>query len=152
MNFPELTIVNIYLPNGTRSLERLEVKAGFCEALRSYCQRLLTLNHNKVLVIGDFNILMSLDDAVPPEDPKCEVTQYSTFRSEEREWLNSLVDLGFYDGFRVTHPTSRSKTWYDPMSKRGILRIDFAFIDKRLPMHWRVDHNYVKGLSDHAQV
>ena len=152
VNFPELTIVNIYLPNGTRSLERLEVKAGFCEALRSYCQRLLTLNHNKVLVIGDFNILMSLDDAVPPEDPKCEVTQYSTFRSEEREWLNSLVDLGFYDGFRVTHPTSRSKTWYDPMSKRGILRIDFAFIDKRLPMHWRVDHNYVKGLSDHAQV
>ena len=152
VTFPSLTIVNIYVPNGTRSLERLDTKAGFCDSLKSYCQQLVAMSNNKVLIIGDFNILMSLDDAVPPEDPKCEVTQYSTFRTEEREWLHSLTNLGFYDGFRITHPTSNSKTWYDPMSKRGILRIDFALIDKRLPMNWRVDHNYVKGLSDHAQL
>ena len=151
IQLPGLKIVNLYLPNGTRGEHRQLFKDDFCKSLYDYGQK-LKVGTDFVLVFGDFNIVRTLDDAVKPLDPDNDLEKYSTFRPHEREWINRFIELGLIDGFRRTHPTSKSKTWYDPRLRKGILRIDFAFIDERLHSKWRVDHHWTHGFSDHAQV
>ena len=67
-------------------------------------------------------------------------------------WINKLIDGKFRDGFRFCNPYKYSPTWFCPILKRGICRIDFAFMDKKLPNNWFVSHKRIAGLSDHAQV
>jgi exodeoxyribonuclease-3 len=87
-----------------------------------------------------------------------------SFLPEERDWLQSIMDWGLIDAYRVVHPDVTDRfSWFDYRSrgferepKRG-LRIDLILITEPLRARLRdagIDYD-IRGLakpSDHCPV
>ncbi len=135
-------IYNGYFPQG----ESRDHPVKF-PAKQKYYQdlnRFLAVKHNsnqRVVVMGDYNVAPDdRDIGIGPDNAKRWLKAgKSSFLPEEREWFNSLCELGYYDGFRLCHPTEdqlfswfdyRSKG-FDKMPRRG-LRIDHLMVTEAL--------------------
>jgi len=137
-----ITVINGYFPQGENSAHETKYpnKRKFYADLMSLLNEQFSPDDNLV-VIGDMNIASQESDigigAVNAKrwlrEGKC------CFLPEEREWLQTLMDWGLHDTFRVLHPEiDDSFSWFDYRSrgferdpKRG-LRIDMILATKPL--------------------
>jgi len=125
-------VVNLYVPNGNSvGSEKYEYKLGWLAALNSFLKDELE-NHDKLVVLGDFNIAPDDRDVHNPEqwgeDILCS--------PPERAALQSLLNLGLSDVFRQFEQPEKTFSWWDYRAagfrRNAGLRIDLILASKAL--------------------
>ena len=125
-------ILDLYVVNGQEvGSEKFAYKLNWLQKVREYIARDLA-EHENYVVLGDFNIAPTDADV---HDPRAwhEKILCST---PEREALQSILDLGFSDTFRLFEQEEKSFSWWDYRMngfKRNLgLRIDLILASKAL--------------------
>lgn len=124
-------LFNIYFPNGGASEERLDFKMKFYDFYLKYLDEYLKLQPN-IIITGDFNTAHHEIDLARPKDN----LKTSGFMPMERERLDSLEELGFFDSFRAFNSEPDNYTWWSfrtAARKRNVgWRIDYFYVSKNL--------------------
>ena len=107
----------------------------------------------EVIFCGDVNTAhKEIDLARPKANEK-----FSGFLPQERAWMDTVINGGFIDAFRVFDSAGGHYTWWDLKSgarERNIgWRIDYFFISKNLKNHLKSAsiNNRATG-SDHCPI
>jgi exodeoxyribonuclease III len=129
--YPELTLFNVYYPNGKAGPERLSYKMTFYDVFLKYADT-LKAKGKKLVICGDVNTAhKEIDLARPKENSKV-----SGFLPEERAWIDKLVSHGYVDTFRQFSQEPNQYTWWDMKSgarARNVgWRIDYFFVSENL--------------------
>jgi len=153
----DVRVVNLYIPNGhSVGSEKYEYKLGWLAALRDYLAEELA-RHDKLVVLGDFNIAPADQDVYDAE----KWGEAILCSPKERAALNELLALGLTDVFRKFDQPEKSFSWWDYRAagfrRNAGLRIDLiltsdamtrrcsaSYVDKE-PRAW-------ERPSDHAPV
>lgn len=109
-----LSIVSLYLPSGSSSEERQQIKFSFMERFAPHLAE-LRASRREVVVCGDWNIAHREIDLKNWKSNQ----KNSGFLPEERAWLSNLFDeQGWVDVYRRLYPeaTGNGYTWW---SNRG---------------------------------
>jgi len=150
-------VVNLYVPNGQAvGSDKYAYKLDWLKALRGYLGQELR-DHERLVVLGDFNIAPADEDVYDPEkwgdDVLCSPA--------ERKALGKLLNLGLTDVFRNFEQPEKTFSWWDYRAagfrRNAGLRIDLiltsaamtgactaSYVDKE-PRAW-------ERPSDHAPV
>lgn len=117
-------IVNLYVPNGSAvGTEKYDYKLNWLHHMQNYLQQQL-VEHDNVVVLGDFNIAPEDRDIHDPQEWKdCVLTS-----KKERAALQAILDHGYTDVFRLFEQQEKLFSWWDYRAasfRRGRgLRID----------------------------
>lgn len=129
LEFSDFYLINSYVPNVKRTLERLDYRMQWEDDFRNY----VTILRKKkpVIVCGDFNVAHTEIDIKNAKANRGN----AGFTDEEREKFQILLDSGFIDTFRYQHPEEADwYTWWSYMKgvrERNIgWRIDYFIISK----------------------
>jgi exodeoxyribonuclease-3 len=125
-------IVDLYVVNGEAvGSEKFEYKLRWLQAVREWLRAELAA-HPDMVVLGDFNIAPDDRDV---HDPK-RWREKILCSTPERAALQSLLDLGLHDSFRLFHDDGGHYSWWDyrlAAFQRGWgLRIDLALVSDAL--------------------
>lgn len=150
-------VVNLYIPNGSEvGSEKYAYKLAWLSALRDFLKDELT-RHEKLVVLGDFNIAPADEDVHNPES----WGEGILCSPAERGALRELLGLGLSDVFRKFEQPEKTFSWWDYRAagfrRNAGLRIDLilttdvmtqactrSYVDKE-PRTW-------DRPSDHAPV
>ena len=150
-------VVDLYVPNGSEvGSEKYAYKLSWLAALRGFLEQEIS-QHEKLVVLGDFNIAPA-DEDVHDAEKWGEAILCSP---QEREALKKLLDLGLSDVFRQFEQAEKTFSWWDYRAagfrRNAGLRIDLilasdavsknctaSYVDKE-PRSW-------ERPSDHAPV
>jgi exodeoxyribonuclease III len=127
--FSSFVLFNIYFPNGKKDDVRLQYKLDFYDMFLSVADSIRDEGKH-VVVCGDFNTAhKEIDLAHPKANEK-----RSGFLPVERAWIDTFIDHGFVDTFRVFNKEPKQYSWWDMKThsrQRNIgWRIDYFFVDK----------------------
>jgi exodeoxyribonuclease-3 len=152
-DFGNLSVVSVYLPSGSSSPERQQVKFRFLERFYPHLERLRACGR-EVLLCGDWNIAHREIDL-----KNWRANQKNPgFLPEERAWLTRVFDeLGFVDVFRRLDPRPERYTWWSnrgqAWAKNVGWRIDYQVATPALAASARRASIYTRQrFSDHAPV
>lgn len=128
----DVTLFNIYFPNGKRDETRLKFKMDFYEAFLKVLKRYKKQGNDKIVICGDVNTAhKDIDLARPQENRKI-----SGFLPQECAWIDTLLADGFIDTFREFEKNGGHYSWWDMQSRareRNVgWRIDYFFISQNL--------------------
>lgn len=129
--YDKFYLVNCYVPNSKRELERLDYRAEWEDELRTY---LSILDETKpVIYCGDLNVAHEEIDLKNPS------TNHNNagFTDTEREKFSKLLDAGFTDSFRYKYPDKENKySWWSYMfharEKNTGWRIDYFVVSNKI--------------------
>ncbi len=150
-DFGNLSVISLYLPSGSSSEERQQVKFRFLEAFYPMLRGLQTQGRD-IVICGDWNIAHQNIDL---KNWKGNLKN-SGFLPEEREWIGKVIaELGWVDIWRTLYPETPGYTWW---SQRGQAyakdvgwRIDYQMATPDLADRARSAHVYKQEkFSDHA--
>ena len=96
LEYDNFYLVNAYVPNSKRELERLNERMYFEDEMRKY---LKNLNKN-VIYCGDLNVA---HEEIDIKNAKTN-TRSAGFTIEERNKMTELLESGFTDTFRYLYP------------------------------------------------
>jgi exodeoxyribonuclease-3 len=127
----DITLFNVYFPNGKASQERLDYKMDFYAAFLKLMRKLDKQGKNLV-ICGDVNTAhKEIDLARPRENSKI-----SGFLPQERAWIDDLLASGFIDTFREFDPSPEQYSFWDMKTnarERNVgWRIDCFYVNQRL--------------------
>jgi len=128
-DYPDFTLLNVYVPNGKASKKRLQYKMDFYSAFLNYILH-LEPKAQRLVICGDVNTAhKEIDLARPKQNMKI-----SGFLPEERAWIDTFLAHGFLDTFRLFTAEGGNYTWWDYKTRardRNIgWRIDYFFINR----------------------
>lgn len=128
--YEKFFLVNCYVPNSKRELERLEYRKEWEDDLRNY---LIELDKNKpVIYCGDLNVAHEEIDLKNPS------TNHNSagFTDDEREKMTQLLKSGFVDSYRYKYPEKIEYSWWSYMfhsrEKNVGWRIDYFLVSERI--------------------
>lgn len=150
-DFGQLTVISLYLPSGSSSEERQQVKFSFLEQFFPVLQQLFAQGR-EVVICGDWNIAHQNIDLKNWRGN----LKNSGFLPEERAWLTKVIhDIGWVDIWRMLYPEIAGYTWW---SNRGQAyakdvgwRIDYQMTTPSMAQ--RAEQAFVykeEKFSDHA--
>jgi len=152
LEYPGFYLVNCYTPNAQDGLKRLDFRLHWDDAYRTH---LMKLNENKpVIACADYNVAHQEIDLKNPGSN----SGNAGFSDEERESFSKLLDAGFCDTFRLTHPDAvGAYSWWSyrfhAREKNAGWRIDYFLTSQRLTDQIRSADIYSDVLgSDHCPV
>jgi exodeoxyribonuclease-3 len=125
-------VVNLYVPNGSSvGSEKFTYKLDWLAALKGFLANELEV-HEKLVVLGDFNIAPEDRDVYDPikwgDDILCS--------PPEREALRQLMELGLTDVYRQFDQPDDMFSWWDyraaAFRRNAGLRIDLILANKPL--------------------
>ncbi len=166
-NKEKIVVLNGYFPQGESRNHptKFPNKENFYTNLKNHLNDNLTPDDN-IIVMGDLNIShQDIDIGIGEDNRKRWLrTGKCSFLPEEREWLEDILNWGFYDTYRTIHPEKSDVfSWFDYRSKgferepkRG-LRIDSIMATKSLNdkcVNVGIDYD-IRGMekpSDHCPV
>jgi exodeoxyribonuclease-3 len=127
-----ILVGNMYAPNGNpQPGPKFEYKLAWLDALKAYAQALIDGGVPAVL-IGDYNIIPTDEDVYKPERWKKD----ALFAPAAREKFRELVEQGWTDALRKTHPDERIYTfwhyWRNSFERDAGIRIDHALLSPPL--------------------
>ncbi len=131
LEYDDFYLVNVYVPNVKRTLERLEERMIFDKEFKEYLKNLD--NKKPVIVWGDFNVAHQEIDI---KHAKQKIGN-AGFTNEERQDFSILLKSGFIDTYRYYNPNKEDAyTWWSYMKgvrERNIgWRIDYFLVSKRI--------------------
>lgn len=151
-------VICVYVVNGAAlDSDKYHYKLAWLTAFNHYLSAEIKRYQGQVIVLGDFNIAPSDLDVYDPIAWKEQIL----CSSAERAHFSALLDLGFYDAFRLLHPNAQQYSWWDyraAMFRRKLgLRIDHILIDHAIKpsvQHCEIDSEprTWERPSDHAPV
>ncbi len=152
--YDKFFLVNAYAPMSRRNLIRHEFRLRWDEAFYDFVQ---DLYYDKpVILCGDFNAARLPID-IYPENERLEEYQLG-FATEERSNIETLLELGLVDAFRLLYPdrTGTYTWWSNRLHKRKEnrgWRLDYFFIAEELAKNIvNVQHlTDIEG-SDHCPI
>ncbi len=136
LEFEDFWFVCVYTPNAQNELARIDYRCAFEDAFRAY---LCGLAQEKgVVVCGDMNVAHNEIDLARP----AQNVGNPGFSDEERAKFNELLEAGFTDTFRHTHPTTtEAYSWWSYRMKA-----------RERNVGWRIDYFLVSnGLQPNIQ-
>lgn len=136
-DFGNLSVISLYLPSGSSSDERQQIKFSFLDRFLPHLRE-LKASGREVILCGDWNIAHKEIDL---KNWKGNLKN-SGFLPEERAWLTQVFDeIGFVDVWRTLYPEQPGYTWW---SNRGQ-----AYAKD---VGWRIDYHIVTpGIAASAQ-
>ena len=145
----------LYLPNGNpQPGPKFDYKLAWFERFHKRAQELMD-SGAPVILCGDYNVIPTERDVYKPE----RWVDDALFRPESRAAYQKLLDAGWHDALRETHPDETIFTFYDYMrdayGRNAGLRIDHLLLSPKLVPHLKTagtDHA-VRGRekpSDHV--
>ncbi len=146
-----LSVVSLYLPSGSSSEARQQVKFGVMERLTPYLKQMLA-DGREWIICGDINIAHKNIDIKNWRGNQ----KNSGFLPEERAWLDLLFDdIGWVDAFRVVDQQPEQYTWWSnrgqAWTKNVGWRIDYQIVSPGLRETVRTARIHTaERFSDHA--
>ncbi len=151
IEFEKFYLVNIYVPNSKRELERLDYRMIWEDEIRKY---LLNLNKTKpVIMCGDLNVAHEEIDLKNPKTNR----RNAGFTDEERSKMTELLKSGFIDTYRNIYPEKIEYSWWSYMGsareKNIGWRIDYFLVSNDIKDNMKDAkiHTEIYG-SDHCPV
>lgn len=129
LDFPEFSLLNVYLPSGSSGEERQAFKEVFMEDFYQYIQKLL-VQFPKLVICGDINICHEPIDIHNPVSNK----NSSGFLPHERAWVTKFLGLGLLDTFRLHHPEPHRYSWWS-----------YRFKSREQNKGWRIDYHFASA-------
>ena len=125
-------IVDLYVVNGSEvGSEKFAYKLHWLEKVTAWLADEMK-QHEKVVVLGDFNIAPEDRDVYDPEAWHEKIL----CSTQERDALGRIMDLGLTDTFRMFEQEERSWSWWDyrmNMFRRKLgLRIDLVLASEAM--------------------
>jgi len=132
--FGKLSVVSLYLPSGSSSEQRQQVKFSFLDRFMPYLRECANTGRD-FIICGDWNIAHQNIDLKNWRSNQ----KNSGFLPEERAWMDALLGPeDWVDAFRVVNQAPDQYTWW---SNRGQARAK--------NVGWRIDYQVVSpGLKD----
>jgi len=155
-------VVNLYIPNGSEvGSEKYDYKLRWLATLRDFLEDELS-RHDKLVVLGDFNIAPADEDVYDAEKWGDAIL----CSPDEREALGKLLDLGLTDVFRKFDQPEKTFSWWDYRAagfrRNAGLRIDLilttesltdactaSYIDKE-PRAWERPSDHTPVIAEFA--
>ena len=152
LEYEDFYLVNIYVPNVKRGLERMESRMRFEDLFRSYLKRLD--QEKPVVICGDFNVA---HEEIDIPNAKQNIGN-AGFTYEERGKFDELLQAGFIDTFRFLYPDMKDAySWWS--YRKGVReknigwRIDYFLVSSRLRTNIKDALIYSDVLgSDHCPI
>ena len=149
--YADFFLVNVYVPNSKRGLERLPYRQVWDKDFLAYLKKLE--KKKPVIFCGDLNVAHKEIDLA---NPKANVRNHG-FTIEERDGFTAFVKAGFVDTFREYEPAGGHYSWWSPLSgarSRNIgWRIDYVLLSQALRPRLKKAYILPKVLgSDHCPV
>ena len=130
LEFNNFYLVNCYVPNVKRNLERMDSRMRYEECFKEYIMKLE--KDKPVIICGDFNVAHTEIDI---KNAKQNIGN-AGFTDEEREKFSELLDSGLIDTFRYYNKEKTDAyTWWS--YRKGVReknigwRIDYFLVSKR---------------------
>lgn len=125
-------VINLYVVNGSEvGSEKFEYKLNWLEKVTAFIQQELK-KHNKLIVLGDFNIAPDDRDVHDPESWQGKIL----CSNEEREAYQNILSLGLIDTFRQFDQEDKTFSWWDyrggGFRRNHGLRIDLILASEAL--------------------
>lgn len=128
LEFEKFYLVNIYVPNSKRELERLDYRMIWEDEIRKY---LCNLNKKKpVIMCGDLNVAHEEIDLKNPKTNR----RNAGFTDEERNKMTELLSANFTDSYRYIYPEKIAYSWWSYMGNARAKDIG-----------WRIDYFIVSS-------
>ena len=128
LEFNDFYLVNCYVPNSKRELERLDSRMRFEDLMRTYLKKLT--EKKNVVYCGDLNVA---HEEIDIKNPKAN-RRNAGFTDEERGKMTELLDSGFIDTFRYFYPEEVKYSWWSYLGharEKGIgWRLDYFIVNK----------------------
>ena len=122
--FDNFLLYNIYFPNGQKDEIRLQYKLDFYDDLLEIIDDQVASGNN-VIVAGDWNTAHKEIDLANPKAN----ANYSGFMPVERAQLDTYVDHGYVDSFRLFHDGPDRYSWWT-----------YRFGARQRNIGWRIDY------------
>jgi exodeoxyribonuclease-3 len=123
LDYPEFTLMNVYVPNGKRDQMRLDYK--------------LDEDGRNIVICGDINTAHRPIDLKNPKQNE----KYSGFLPVEREWIDRYLEHGFVDIYREFFPDREQYTWWT-----------FRVNARERNIGWRIDYYLVsRGFTKYVK-
>jgi exodeoxyribonuclease-3 len=127
--FSGFFVSTVYTPNAKDDLSRIPMRLQWDPAYLAYIQQLEA--KKPVIFCGDFNVAHTELDLARPKENKGK----KGYTEEERAGLQAMIDAGFVDTFRYTHPGETGHyTWWSHFGRARERNIG-----------WRIDYVMVSG-------
>jgi len=152
LEYDKFYLINVYVPNVKRGLERLEYRMTWEDDFLKYIKNLERTK--PVVICGDFNVAHTEIDI---KNAKSNIGN-AGFTYEERGKFTNLLDNGFIDTYRYLNKDKKDAyTWWSYMANaraRNIgWRIDYFVISETLKSKLIDAHIYVDIFgSDHCPI
>lgn len=151
----DVRVINLYVVNGSEvGSEKFDYKLHWLEQVTAFLA-IEAEQHEKLVVLGDFNIAPDDRDVYDPEAWHEKIL----CSTPEREALGRILDLGLDDTFRMFDQEERTWSWWDyrmNMFRRKLgLRIDLVLASKAMASHCTASYIDIEPRrqerpSDHA--
>ena len=126
LEYDNFYLVNAYVPNSKRELERLNERMYFEDEMRKYLKNL----DKNVIYCGDLNVA---HEEIDIKNAKTN-TRSAGFTIEERNKMTELLESGFTDTFRYLYPDMIKYSWWSYMggarAKNVGWRLDYFIVNK----------------------
>lgn len=126
-HFDTVSVISAYFPNSQEGGARLPYKLEFCQAIREYCDKLVSSGKNVVLC-GDYNIAHKPIDLANPKTNE----KNPGYLPEERAWMDSFTEAGYIDTFRAFCTEPEKYSWWS-----------YRFNAREKNIGWRIDYHCV---------
>ena len=150
-------VASIYLPNGNPvDTEKFPYKLNWMARLNAHARELLAYEEPLALC-GDYNCILTPDDAAKPED----WTNDALFQPETRAALNAMKWLGLADAHDLGGEPKGTYTFWDYQAgawqRNNGIRIDYALLSPQATDRFRGiethrDARDMEKPSDHVPV
>ena len=128
LEFDKFYLVNVYVPNSRRDLERLEYRMIWEDDMRNYLSKMSKVK--PVIMCGDLNVAHEEIDLKNPKTNRGN----AGFTDEEREKMTELLSADFIDTFRFIYPEKIGYTWWSYMGNA-----------REKDIGWRIDYFIVSS-------
>lgn len=151
LEFDDFYLVNCYVPNSKRELERLDSRQRFEDVMRGYLNGLR--QDKNVVYCGDLNVAHEEIDIRNPDSNH----HNAGFTDEERNKMTELLGSGFIDTFRYFNKNKVKYTWWSYMrqarEKDIGWRIDYFIVNKEFidSVESTMIYDQIMG-SDHCPI
>jgi exodeoxyribonuclease III len=129
---PPIRLISAYFPNGQApGTEKFIYKLNWLSSLHDWLSEEME-EHPRIALLGDYNIAPEDQDV---HDPVAWQGQ-NLVSPEEREAFAGLIEMGFYDSFRLFDQQAKSYSWWDyrmmAFRRNAGVRIDHILLTEAL--------------------
>ena len=130
LEYEDFYLVCAYVPNAQDGLKRIDYRMEFEDDMREYLSSLDKVK--PVIYCGDLNVAHNEIDL---KNPKANIGN-AGFSYEERGKLEELLEAGFTDTFRYSHPDTVKYSWWSyrfrARENNAGWRIDYFLVSDRI--------------------